>query len=63
MMNAMKRITLTVEIEEASNRISWELDDWRGTVSAGSSIDTTENLVHLWAGDIDFVLKEARQAL
>lgn len=60
-MRAMKHITLTIDIEDESNRVSWSLDDWRGVVSCGESVDTSDNLVHLWAGDIEHVLNEARQ--
>jgi hypothetical protein len=59
----MKRIVLEIEVEEDSNLVTWRLDDWRGTVSSGVSVDATNNLVHLWAGDIEHVMDEVRGEL
>ena len=59
-MRNMKRIVLEIEVEEDSNLVTWRLDDWRGTVSSGVSVDATNNLVHLWAGDIEHVMDEVR---
>jgi hypothetical protein len=59
----MKRIGLEIEVEEDSNLVTWRLDDWRGTVSSGVSVDATNNLVHLWAGDIEHVMDEVRGEL
>jgi hypothetical protein len=56
----MKRIVLEIEVEEESNAVTWRLDDWRGTVSLGVSVDATNNLVHLWAGDMEHVIDEIR---
>ncbi|MEN8041633.1 MAG: hypothetical protein ABFR95_09040 [Actinomycetota bacterium] len=56
----MKRIVLEIEMEEDSNLLTWKLDDWRGSVSSGVSTDTTDSLVHLWAGDIEHVMDEVR---
>ena len=60
-MSDMKRITLTIEIEtdHEDGFVSWTLDDWRGRISEGVSVDTAANLVHLWAADIEHVLNEA----
>jgi hypothetical protein len=60
-MRSMKRIVLEIEVEEESNIVTWRLDDWRGAVSSGVSVDATDNLVHLWAGDIEHVINEVRR--
>jgi hypothetical protein len=57
---SMKRIVLEIDMEEGSNVVTWRLDDWRGSVSSGVSVDATSNLVHLWAGDIEHVMDEVR---
>lgn len=59
-MRSMKRIVLEIEMEEDSNVVTWRLDDWRGQVSAGVSVDTSDNLVHMWGRDIEHVMDEAR---
>ncbi len=59
-MEDMKRITLEIEMEEDSNLVTWNLEDWRGLVSSGASVDLTEHLVPMWAGDIEQVIDEAR---
>ncbi len=59
-MRSMKRIVLEIEMEEDSNVVVWRLDDWRGQVSAGVSVDTSDNLVHMWGRDIEHVMNEAR---
>ena len=56
----MKKIVLEIEMEEDSNMVMWRLDDWRGSVSSGVSVDKSGNLVHLWANDIEQVLDEVR---
>ena len=56
----MKRIVLEIEMEEDSSLVAWRLDDWRGRVSAGESVDTSENVVHMLAGDIEHVMDEVR---
>jgi hypothetical protein len=60
-MRSMKRIVLEIEVEEESNIVTWRLDDWRGAVSSGVSVDATDNLVHLLAGDIEHVTNEVRR--
>ncbi|KAA3640332.1 MAG: hypothetical protein DWP92_03225 [Armatimonadetes bacterium] len=57
---AMKRIVLEIDIEDDSSLVTWQLNDWRGTVSSGVSTDATNNLVQLWAGDIEHVMDEAK---
>ena len=59
-MQDMKRIVLEIEMEDDSNVVTWRLDDWRGMVSTGVSVDRTENLVFMWAGDIEHVMDEVR---
>jgi len=59
-MGNMKRIRLQIEMEEDSNLVTWNLEDWRGMVSSGASVDKTEHLVPMWAGDIEQVMDEAR---
>ena len=59
-MRGMKRIVPEIELEEDSNVVTWRLDDWRGQVSAGVSVDTSDNLVHMWGGDIEHVMDEVR---
>jgi hypothetical protein len=59
-MRSMKRIVLEIDMEEDSNIVMWRLDDWRGQVSSGASVDTSENLVHMWGGDIEHVMDEIR---
>ena len=59
-MVGMKKIVLEIDIEEGSNLVTWQLDDWRGSVSSGVSMDKTDNLVHLWASDIEQVMGEVR---
>jgi hypothetical protein len=57
---SMNRIVLEIDMEEGPNVVTWRLDDWRGGVSSGVSVDVTNNLVHLWAGDIEHVMDEVR---
>ena len=56
----MKRIVLEIEMEEDSNAVVWRLDDWRGTVSSGVSVDASDNLVHMWCGDIEHLMDDVR---
>ncbi len=55
-MRGMKRIVLEIEMEEDLNVVVWRLVDWRGQVSAGVSVDTSDDLVHMWGGDIEHVM-------
>ena len=55
----MKRITLTIDIEADGSRLGWTMDDWRGTVTTGESVDSAQHLIVLWSGDIEHLLDDA----
>ncbi|MEA3511735.1 MAG: hypothetical protein U9R51_09900 [Actinomycetota bacterium] len=55
----MKRITLTIDVEADGSRLGWALDDWRGMVTTGESVDSVQRLIVLWGGDIERLLDDA----
>ncbi len=55
----MKRITLTIDIESNGSSLGWTLEDWRGPVTTGESVDSAQNLIALWGSDIEHLLDDA----
>ncbi len=54
-----KTITLVIDVDTDNGAVRWTLGDSRGLVSAGESVDTPDNLVTLWSGDIEHLLTES----